>query len=203
MCYRLPDEPENENACEEIELDYLAIQNSQIAALLILHAAEEAQNFDGRSNPRSAKRQQAWQSSLWERMLTNSAEELKNPHSKESKSFRNRFRVPFPIFERLVVWTKTWYERDEKGENKGIREHDAAGTSRIPTRLKVLAVLRILGRGTCLDGINELSGISTTAINSFFSKRDEVTWLRSCIGFSIGPFVRFSSRHMGSSAGKS
>ena len=34
--------------------------------------------------------------------------------------------------------------------------------------MKVLAVLRILGRGMCLDGIQELSGISSSTTRTFF-----------------------------------
>jgi hypothetical protein len=67
---------------------------------------------------------------------------------------------------KLVEWTKQWFEND--GQNKGIRTHDAAGQEAIPTELKVLAVLRILARGTCLDGIAELSGMSKATVNAFF-----------------------------------
>jgi hypothetical protein len=39
------------------------------------------------------------------------------------------------------------------------------GLSRIPCDIKVL---RILGRGACLDDIDELSGISKTTMDFFF-----------------------------------
>lgn len=41
-----------------------------------------------------------------------------------------------------------WHEKDDA---------DVAGRARIPTELKLLGVLRILGRSTCFDGIFELS----------------------------------------------
>jgi hypothetical protein len=68
-------------------------------------------------------------------MLRAQAAALKSPNSRESRSFRNRFRVPFPIFEQLVSWTKTWYE--VKGD-EGIGMFDATGASAIPTELKVI-----------------------------------------------------------------
>ena len=37
----------------------------------------------------------------------------------------------------------------------------------VPLNLLLLGVLRMLGRGTCTDGITELSEISETKMNSF------------------------------------
>ncbi len=74
---------------------------AQIAALWLLNTAQEqVQNHDGR-DARGAKRQQTWKSSAWALFLAEKSVELKNPGSKVSKSFRNRFRMPYPIFERL------------------------------------------------------------------------------------------------------
>jgi len=69
--------------------------------------------------------------------------EVSNPFSRIGKLFRRRFRLPFPLFLKLVedcqrhcIFPKTRY---------------------IPVALKVLACLRILGRGSCADEIKELS----------------------------------------------
>jgi hypothetical protein len=45
---------------------------------------------------------------------------------------------------------------------------DRAGRSVIPLELKILGVLRILGRGWCLDDVKESSGISEAAMCEFF-----------------------------------
>jgi hypothetical protein len=99
-------------------------------------------------------------------MLSNDKAQLQNPESKESQTFRKRFRVPYPIFMMLVDWTKGWYEKADG--NGCINSCDAIGNRSIPTDLKVLAVLRILGRGLCLDDIEELSGISASTTRVFF-----------------------------------
>jgi hypothetical protein len=60
----------------------------------------------------------------------------------------------------VLGWTKEWHET--------MNPFDAAGRARIPTELKLLGVLRILGRATCFDGIEELSGISVPTMQTFF-----------------------------------
>lgn len=101
----------------------------------------------GRKIPRND-----YKMSQWRNMLQRDAEALQIPGTKPAKLFRLRFRVPYSLFLKLVEWTREWYEIDETY---------AVGKPCVPLELKVLSgVLRILGRSTCLDGINELSGIS-------------------------------------------
>ena len=88
--------------------------------------------------------------------------------SKEGKSFQLRFRVPFALFLILVAWTQGWYCYDAIHNPSGVREVDAWGEKRVPVDLLVMGVLRILGRSTCFDGIEELSYISPTKMSSFF-----------------------------------
>ena len=45
---------------------------------------------------------------------------------------------------------------------------DAAGNPAAPLELKILAVLRVLGRGYCFDGLEELTCISTELLRVFF-----------------------------------
>ena len=47
---------------------------------------------------------------------------------------------------------------------------------RVPTELKLLGVLRVLGRGACFDGIEELSGVSVPTMQSFF--HNFTAWFR-------------------------
>jgi hypothetical protein len=84
----------------------------------------------------------------WARMLRDNAEELEQPDIVAGKLFRLRFRIPYPVFLKLLGWTKPWHEK---------RTSDTVGRERRPTELKLLGVLRILGRDTCFDGIKELS----------------------------------------------
>lgn len=84
----------------------------------------EAQS-DGRSLPRQPKRAPAFLSSPWERMLHEQGPQLEDPTTRQAKTFRNRFRVPFPVFKRLVSWTKTWYS---------IKSYDAVGNPSAPNK---------------------------------------------------------------------
>lgn len=97
--------------------------------------------------------------SAWGRMLRD--ERLQDTASGAAILFRRRFRVPYAVFEAIVEKTKVWHEKNDT---------DCARRSRIPTALKVLGVLRILGRATCFDGIHELSGIAPSTMCSFFHK---------------------------------
>ena len=56
--------------------------------------------------------------------------------------------------------------KDDLEKNK--QDSDAFGRAATPTELRVLGVLRVLGRGTVFDGINELSDISEQVMNTFF-----------------------------------
>lgn len=73
---------------------------------------------------------------IWWRLLEKDKEELKICDTVPSQLFRLRFRVPYPIFEKLLLWTRSWYDATER---------DCCGRKAIPLELKVLGVLRILG----------------------------------------------------------
>ena len=79
--------------------------------------------------------------------------------SKDGRLFRRRFRVPYPIFQQIGSLTreKMWY-----------KETDGIGRPSAPLELKILGVLRVLGRGMCFDGIAELTNIGEEAIHVFF-----------------------------------
>lgn len=88
---------------------------------------------------------------------------LRVPGSDDALLFRRRFRVPFAMFERLVQWTEAWWKDKHN-------DRDASGRIAPPVRLKVLGVLRMLGRGSCLDDIKELCGASEPTMHAFFEE---------------------------------
>ena len=97
----------------------------------------------------------------WGRMLTN--DRMKDPlDRKGGKLFRRRFRVPYPIYIKLVEMTRAegWFPEG----------YNCAGRLAAPLGLKVLAVLRVLGRGYCFDGVEELCLISGENLRVFFHK---------------------------------
>lgn len=118
---------------------------------------------DGRSGPRKRQKIPDYWASQWGATLQNQDEMMQDPEGRRHQQFRLRFRVPFAIYLELVNWTSTWYD-------KTVQQTDALGNSRVPVELLVLGVLRMLGRSTCLDGIQELSGISPSVMSVFFHK---------------------------------
>ena len=126
---------------------------------------EGAEDIDMRSCERPGRSNRTgrkdYDDSTWGRMLRNERERLLDSNSEEAKTFRLRFRVPFKMFEILLDWTTDWLQGREK-------ESDCTGRARVPVSLKLLGVLRILGRGTCLDGIKELADMSETTMWKFF-----------------------------------
>jgi len=131
-----------------------------LAAALVVTDAE----VDGRSLPRpggsNADRRPDYWGSPWGRMLTDQVTMLNDPTSPQAKIFRRRFRTPFPLYEMHVADCK-----EHLGSKTPI-----AGREAVPMELKVLGVLRILGRGCSTDDVKELSGISETAMSKFFHK---------------------------------
>merc|ERR1711998_385318 len=74
-------------------------------------------------------------------------ETVKQPRHRDGKLFRRRFRVPYTMFRRLV---SMWRERQGGGtdlDEDGLRKTDAIGRPCHPLELKILAALRVLGRG--------------------------------------------------------
>ena len=93
---------------------------------------------------------------------------LANPRSqnpadkKGGQLFRRRFRVPFPVFLEMVKCTRenNWFSEGE----------DAVGIKAAPLELKILAVLFVLGRGYCFDGVEKLCFISAEVLRVLFHK---------------------------------
>lgn len=106
--------------------------------------------------------------STWGKLLQNP--QVKDIKSKDGKLFRQRFRVPFNIFEYILKKL-----REAKNDENVLPlfpegRTDAIGNPQAPIELLVLATLRVLGRGISFDDAEELSGISHEVIRVFFHK---------------------------------
>ena len=111
--------------------------------------------------PRRVEIRPTYRDSTWGRMLLNPR--IQDPvDRKGGRLFRKRFRVPFPMFEKIlnIVREKAWFSE----------RPDASGRIGAPLELKILGVLRVLGRGYCFDGIEELCFISAEVNRKFFHK---------------------------------
>ena len=94
-------------------------------------------------------------STSWGLLITNPA--TNDCSTREGRLFRRRFRVPFPVFQQVLVplcAEKNIFQTHRK--------------SSIPDEIKLMMCLRILGRNSCADDACELSGIKESTCNSIF-----------------------------------
>ena len=107
------------------------------------------------------RRQRNYMASTWGRMLQSNR--INDPTDRKGgKLFRRRFRVPYPIYLQIVDTTRA--------SGLFTESPDAAGNPAAPLELKILSVLRVLGRGYCFDGVEELTCISAEVLRLFFKK---------------------------------
>ena len=76
-------------------------------------------------------------------MLRDEADQLRIPGSTASNLFRRCFRLPFLLFEMVINDVYIW--------QNDVAAYDITGRQEISLELKVLGVLRILGRTSCFD----------------------------------------------------
>ena len=76
----------------------------------------------------------------------------------DGKLFRRRFRVPYTFYKDLVETARPWFPTCT----------DAIGRECIPLELKILGVLRILGRGAIFDDVAEATFMSEETMRTFF-----------------------------------
>lgn len=95
-----------------------------------------------------------------------------HPSQRDAKLFRRRFRVPVEVFERLLRRARSCGHKWATTKAKGDR---GRGSWSQPLHLKLLAVLRILGRGLDYDTVSMESGLSEPLVANCF--RDIVCWL--------------------------
>jgi hypothetical protein len=90
--------------------------------------------------------------------------------NRKCKLWRRRFRVPFPVFLDLVDICKS----ELIFGVDSCKEKDICGNTICPVEIKLMGVLRVLGRGWCFDDVAEAPKMSlSVAQRSFhqFTKR--------------------------------
>ena len=70
--------------------------------------------------------------------------DIRDVNSRQHKYFRRRFRLPYALFEIIInmCYERNWFPVHTRGEDGAMPKKNAA-----PLELKVLGVLRLLGRG--------------------------------------------------------
>ena len=95
----------------------------------------------------------------WGRILSNPR--VKDPESREGKLFRLRFRCPFALFEEVLMPFVV---------EKDIFPQKCPTFTRVPTEIKVLIALRILGRGNFVDDVSEMSSVARSSVLDIFKQ---------------------------------
>ena len=90
-----------------------------------------------------------YRESCWWKFLQR--DNLSDLSSRDGKTFRNRFTVPYQLFKELLLMARNWFPQ---------RILDAFGKEVSPIELKLLGTLRVLGKGCSWDLLYELSGVS-------------------------------------------
>ena len=106
----------------------------------------------------------------WQRMLDCNDAGLNSIHdesSRDGKYFRRRFRMPHSLFKDLIsgMLEEQWFPK--YGRN-GEGPLDASKNRGASLQVKVLSVLRVLGRGITFDECFDGSGCSEESIRVFF-----------------------------------
>jgi len=121
---------------------------------IILEESEPELRRTGRTNKRNH-----FLETKWGRMLMDPT--IKDASSKIGRDFRRRFRVPYPVFDQIIV---------PECDRLNVFEVSDLARIRLPTEFKVLICLRILGRGAYHDDIGEMAGSFKSTVHSVFQK---------------------------------
>ena len=118
----------------------------------------------------------------WQRMLDRAQERdgVSDPDSIDGRYFRRRFRIPFKMFQALiqVILDDNWFPGDFEADGAG--KCCKLGIKGASLHVKVLSVLRVLGRGVCFDELYDGSGLSEAVTSTFFH-RFVATFAERCV----------------------
>jgi hypothetical protein len=106
----------------------------------------------------------------WQRMLDgciNMVNTIQDEQSRDGRYFRRRFRMPYILFQALIklILDEQWFTgfgADGRGRK------DCTGNLGASLHVKVLSVLRVLGRGVTFDECYDGSGCGEESTRSFF-----------------------------------
>jgi hypothetical protein len=151
----------------------MALSKPDVVQMCILDGIKlwcENHIFDlvGDDQERPQKRQRVRPSKInygetnWGRVLDNPR--VKDPDSREGKLFRLRFRCPFVLFEEVLMPFVV---------EKDIFPQKCPTYTRVPKEIKVLIALRILGRGSYVDDVSEMSCVPRSSVLDIFKQLSE------------------------------
>jgi hypothetical protein len=112
------------------------------------------------------------QNAPWQRMLdrAEAVDGASAPDSIDGRYFRRRFRIPFAMFKALIktILDDAWFPGDFEADGQG--KLCCVGIRGASLHVKVLSVLRVLGRGVCFDELYDGSGLSDSVLSTFYHR---------------------------------
>jgi hypothetical protein len=92
---------------------------------------------------------------------------IQDPETRDGKYFRRRFRMPYQLYQVLieVILNEKWFP---KYSDSGEGPMDCTKNRGASLQVKVLSVLRVLGRGVTFDECYDGSGCGEESIRVFF-----------------------------------
>lgn len=135
-------------------------------------SAESLPKKRGEKRRRRSRQRELKANAPWQRMLDNAEKPggCGDPNSIDGKYFRRRFRVPYALFKAIVqvILDDVWFPGDFEHDGQG--KSCKAGRKGASLQVKVLSVLRVLGRGICFDEAYDGSGLSEIVNSRFFHR---------------------------------
>ncbi len=124
---------------------------------------------------KKTRRRRVWEpkaNAPWQKMLdkAEAAKGVSDPDSIDGRYFRRRFRIPYSMFKALIktILDDAWFPGDFEADGQGKR--CSVGIRGASLQVKVLSVLRVLGRGVCFDELYDGSGLSESVLSTFYHR---------------------------------
>ena len=114
--------------------------------------------------PRQELPREDYATAPWQLMVDSGS--YRQVETRQGKSFRKKFRVPFPVFDYIVAQALHWKwfpEYNSQGSGK-----DAVGREIPSLQVKILCVLRVLGSGCEFAGCYDGSRVDEQTVRKFF-----------------------------------
>ena len=155
--------------------DYESDDETSVSSVTSDVTSDDETPFTHIVKPKQTRRRRVWEpktNAPWQRMLdkAEAVDGASAPDSIDGRYFRRRFRIPYEMFKALIktMLDDNWFPGDFEADGKG--RCCSVGIRGASLQVKVLSVLRVLGRGICFDELYDGSGLSESVLSTFYHR---------------------------------